>query len=241
MRNVQFIKNSEIDPELVSVETIEEWRDIKGYEGLYQVSNLGRVKSLDNFDYGGKNNSKRLRKGKILKLHKRTDGGLGVGLNKNKKHKSCQVHRLVAQAFIPNTDNKPHIDHINTIRTDNRVENLRWVTPKENCNNPLTKVHHTNACSKEEYRKLISNRLKGRKLSKEQIEKQRNSLIARNLKGKNACNHKEIEQYTKDGVLIKKWDTILQASIALNCYSGNISSCCQGKLKSAYGYIWKYA
>lgn len=109
--------------------TNEVWKDIEGYEGLYQVSNMGNVKSVG---YG---------KERVLKFGKNNDGYLRVVLYKEGKGKTHKVHRLVAQAFIPNPENKEQIDHLNTIRTDNRVENLRWVTPKENNNNPLTKEH----------------------------------------------------------------------------------------------------
>lgn len=109
----------------------EIWKDITGYEGIYQVSNLGRIKSLK---YG---------KEKIRKPVKHKFGYLQIGLN-NGKYRVYKVHRLVAQTFIPNPENKPHIDHINTDRTDNRAENLRWVTAKENANNKLTIEKHKN-------------------------------------------------------------------------------------------------
>lgn len=123
---------------------MEEWKDIKGYEGLYQVSNKGRVRSLDR-QYVGRNQYGHtyiiVKKGKILKPC--TQRGyeyvvLSVG---GVNRKTMKVHRLVAEAFIPNPDNKPCIDHINTIRNDNRVENLRWVTIQENSDNPLTREH----------------------------------------------------------------------------------------------------
>ena len=115
----------------------EIWKSIRDYENLYEVSNMGRVRSLDreNIDSTGR---KRHFKGTILKQSKDTSNYLIVGLTKNGKTKIFRVHRLVAEAFIPNPDNKPCIDHINTIRDDNRVENLRWVTYKENNNNELT-------------------------------------------------------------------------------------------------------
>ena len=108
----------------------EVWKPIKDYEGLYEVSNLGRVKSLN---YRGTG------KGKILKNIEDSKGYLTVCLTKNGRHKMLKVHRLVAETFIPNPEGKPCIDHINTIKNDNRIENLRWATNEENSNNPLTK------------------------------------------------------------------------------------------------------
>ena len=115
----------------------EIWVDICGYEGLYQVSNQGRVRSLDREIYKN-NNVKQFSKSFILKFEK-NKGYNYVHLFKNGVRKRMAVHRLVAEAFIPNPGNKPEVDHINTIRDDNRVENLHWVTPKENMENPLTK------------------------------------------------------------------------------------------------------
>lgn len=111
----------------------EIWKDIEGYEGLYQVSNLGRVKSSGNFK------SKNARKTqKILKNILQNNGYYGVTLRKGGKSTRKNIHRLVAEAFIPNPYNKPCIDHINTIRTDNSIENLRWCTEKENNQNPIS-------------------------------------------------------------------------------------------------------
>lgn len=124
----------------------EIWKDIEGYENLYQISNMGRVRSLR---YG---------KPKILKNSFNKGGYCKVGLIKNSVYKNFYVHRLVAIHFIPNPDNKPHIDHINCVRSDNRVENLKWCTNKENHNNPLTLVHHSKVNSKsncENYKKAV--------------------------------------------------------------------------------------
>lgn len=107
----------------------EIWKDIPGYEGLYQVSNLGRIKSMKR--YTKIPNAIRIEKEKILKLGKR-NGYYVINLCKKNKRKSYQVHRLVAQAFIQNPKNKPYINHIDYDPTNNKVKNLEWCTQKEN-------------------------------------------------------------------------------------------------------------
>lgn len=102
----------------------EVWRDIEDYPG-YQVSNLGRVRSLD-YRHTGQT--------AVLKLGENGDGYLRVDLCKNGKRKSCKVHRLIAIAFIPNPLNLPEVNHINEDKTDNRVENLSWVSHIQNIN-----------------------------------------------------------------------------------------------------------
>ena len=100
----------------------EVWRPVRGYEGLYEVSNYGRVKSL-------KRNTAHER---IMKPIKDSYGYLIVCLNKNGKQTNKKIHRLVAEAFIPNPNNLPQVNHKNEIKTDNRVENLEWCDNKYN-------------------------------------------------------------------------------------------------------------
>ena len=104
---------------------IEEWRPVVGYEGLYEVSNTGRVRSLDRFYY-------RLHKGKVLSPAKDRYGYLTVTLNYNGKSKTIKIHRLVAQAFIENPDNLPQVNNIDEDKSNNSVENLEWCTAKYN-------------------------------------------------------------------------------------------------------------
>ena len=102
---------------------MEIWKDIKEFEGLYQVSNLGNIKSLN---YRGTKTEK------LLKLVPNKIGYINVQLCKNGKPKPYYVHRLVATHFINNEENKNEVNHINMIKTDNRVKNLEWCTKSEN-------------------------------------------------------------------------------------------------------------
>jgi hypothetical protein len=105
----------------------EEWRDVPGYENLYKVSNLGKLYKYPHYSTRG-----RYYEGTLVGQYINHKGYFQIHLYKDGKTLSTSTHRLVAQAFIPNIDNKPQINHINCIKTDNRVENLEWVTNLEN-------------------------------------------------------------------------------------------------------------
>ena len=92
------------------------WKDIKGYEGLYEVSNTGYIKSLQ------------FKKPFIKKFNKNHQGYLSVSLYKDNENKLVKVHRVVAEAFIPNPENKPQVNHKDGNKANNCVENLEWVT-----------------------------------------------------------------------------------------------------------------
>lgn len=117
---------------------MEIWEDIKGYEGLYQVSNLGKVRGLEKTEYFThyKTNkiTKRIRKENILKLQKQKNGYIRCCLSKNHIKKYYWVHRLVAQAFIPNPKNLPCVNHKDENPRNNNANNLEWCTEKYNCN-----------------------------------------------------------------------------------------------------------
>ena len=126
----------------------ELWKDIKGYEGCYQVSNLGRIKSLDrmtNNQYG-----EYFMKGRILKNSIIKDKGYcRVSLNNGNGKISTRVHRLVAEAFIPNPENKPEVNHKDGNKLNNCVSNLEWCTNKENIEHSIRTglKRHCNGCS----------------------------------------------------------------------------------------------
>lgn len=226
------------------MQTQEEiWKDVVGYEGLYQVSNFGRVKSMDRYI-----NGKHL-KSKIKISSFDTKGYKFVWLSKENTQKMFRIHRLVAIAFIPLVEGKDNIDHINGIKDDNRVENLRWCTKKENMNFPIAKEncrkpklgnkywlgkHHT-----DETKKKISENMKGEKSvwfgKKHSLESRRKMSI--NRKGKFV---KPVEQYTLDGKLIKIWDSMVQVEQELGLSHGNIRKCCIGKNRHCGGFMWKY-
>lgn len=179
----------------------EIWKDVIGFEGLYQVSNLGNVRALK---YAGSKETNI----KVLKPILKRNGYYSVNIC----GKNIEIHRLVAPAFIPNPHNKPQIDHINTIRTDNKVSNLRWVTVWENQHNPKTI----------ENKFIAAKKARGGKL------------------GIDACRHREVYQYSLRGEFVRKWDCMSDAAREYNITSSQISSCCRGLAIKAGGYIWRY-
>lgn len=112
---------------------IEEWRDIKGYEGRYQVSNRGNVRSIDHYGKHGKGDALQFVRGRALTPYKNHKGYLKVKLrNLDGTKKGVRVSRLVASSFIPNPDGLPEVNHKNFDKEDNSVGNLEWVTGSQN-------------------------------------------------------------------------------------------------------------
>lgn len=139
---MQRIKNgiAMTDNEFIKMEADDRpilWSDIKGYEGFYRVSTDGQVQSVERV----REYLNATIKSRILRQSPNPKGYLMVKLYKDGDKKTFPVHRLVAQAFIPNPQNKPQIDHIDGNTKNNNVTNLRWATNKENSNNPVTLVN----------------------------------------------------------------------------------------------------
>lgn len=140
---------------------MEIWKDVKGYEGIYEVSNLGNIKSLrrllPHFCGGNRVKSEIILKIKIGKL-----GYCSLSLSKNNKYKSYLVHRLVCIAFIPNPENKPQVNHIDGNKSNNNAFNLEWVSSKENyhhsVNIGIRKYTKRSAEIKEKMRESAKNR-----------------------------------------------------------------------------------
>lgn len=207
---------------------MEKWKDIEGYEGLYQVSDEGNVRSLDRV-YKQKTKwgyiITKTYKGKILKKIKDKDGYNQVNLCKRDGGKIKRIARLVAEAFIPNPENKPDVDHIIPIRNggNDTVDNLRWVTNKENSNNEISL-------------KNKSESLKG-KLSGEKHP----------FYGKKRQKHSKmmsipIVQVNKETGEIKEWESTKKCANELNCSIMRLGLAVNGKNRKLghefKGYLW---
>lgn len=191
----------------------EIWKDIEGYEGLYQVSNSGRVKSLERY----KENHSKLQKveEKIKTVSIDNIGYYRVCLYKDNKLKNARVHRLVAQTFIPNPDNLREVNHKDGNKLNNNIDNLEWVTSSENNKHAWNTGLHI--CT----------------------EKQRKQLSKNNQKYKS----KEIHQLDLNGNYIRTWINAHEASRQLDIDRSTISQCCTGgrRNKTAGGYKWCFA
>lgn len=236
----------------------EIWETVKEemLDGTYEVSTYGRLRRKEVQEYFTSRwgtRTKRIKPARFIKT--RLDRGYEtVALrDSNGIGRTFQVHRLVAKTFIPNPDNKPFVDHINTIRDDNRVENLRWCTSHENQLNPLTRKHLSaamvgNVRTKgkvftDEHRRKISEANIGRRHSEETIEKIRKSLTGRKLsEAEKEKRSKKVAQYTKDGELIKIWPSASSAEKQLGVTWANIMKCAnpKSKNKTAGGYVWMF-
>lgn len=178
----------------------EIWKPIHGYEGLYEVSNLGRVRSLYRYK-------------KVLKPSPSWSGYTTVELWKDKKRQRISIHRLVAECFCENPHNKPFVNHKDETRTNNKADNLEWVTHIENCN----------------YGTAIQRRLAHTDYSKRRINNANQIL---------KCS-KPIYQYSKDGEFIREWKSASECCRENGWTVSAVRRAATGELKTAYGYVFK--
>lgn len=194
----------------------EIWKDIPGWEGLYQASTLGRIKSLkkERVIFDGKNASYPER---IKKYSISTSGYPVVSLTMNGQTRVFFVHRLLAITFIPNPENKPNVDHINRDITDFSLENLRWTTQKENMNNENSVAY-----------------------CRENIDKKALSTIANETKKRKATMTapRTIYQYTLDGVFVKSHYSISDAGRDLGIDKHGINAVIDKPQFTAGGFVW---
>ena len=176
----------------------EIWKDIKGYEGAYKISNTGKIMSIARTISTAFHNRKHVTNNRILKQTITRHGYAIVSLNKNCRKTRYCVHRLVAEAFIPNPNNLPQVNHKDECKLNNHFSNLEWCTAQYNVNYSGTIQKAINACK----RKVL--------------------------------------QFEKTGKFVKEFESATNASRETKTCQSAITLACQGKYKTAGGYIWKY-
>lgn len=205
----------------------EIWKDVVEWEDMFDVSNLGNIRSKER-DIVAKDGRKMHIKGQIRTPCIDCHGYFYIKATRNGKQYFIRFHRAVAEAFIPNPDNKPYIDHIDTNPKNNTVSlnrdgsvdisktNLRWVTCKENSNNPLTVKHIKDACTEENIKKQIQSK-----------------------KNNGTWQGRCVYQYDMNGVFVTKYETISDAANATRTHIENISNAIDVESKSAGGFLWR--
>ena len=197
----------------------EIWKDVAGYEGLYQVSDKGRVRSVDHITNGHKYN------GKIIKQRPDKDGYMIVSLSGRGRDKFKKVHRLVAIAFIPNPYNKPVVNHKNELKNCNESWNLEWMTVKEN-----------NNYGNRNLKLSLSQRGKPR----DYMKGEKNYFYGKHIGGADHPQAKKVYQYNLNGKYITEYGSVQDAGKLTSTHPSAISMCCRQKRKKANNFIWSY-
>lgn len=188
----------------------EEWVDIRGYEGLYMVSSYGRIYSVP----------RRHTNGGIIKPSYSGSGYLQTHLCKNGVTKTFQVHRIVAEHFLDNQLQLPEVNHKDENKSNNCVWNLEFCTRDYNQN----------------YGTAIQRAALSHDYSKSSIK----SAMHRDYKEVARKQARALIQYSEDGTIVKRWDSLREAARELGYSCGWLSSACNGVSKKAYGYFWKF-
>lgn len=191
----------------------EVWKDIKGYEQKYQVSNLGNIKSLARKKYNGRAYADK--KEQILKPRINKHGYLHVNLyNGHKKYKDVEVQRLVAQTFLSNPNDLPYVNHKDEDKLNNNVSNLEWCDYAYNNNYGNHNLRMSIRKRDEKYKEIA--RKNGKKASK------------------------KVAQYTLKGKLLRIYSSQSEAARRTNSTQDGISNCCKGNYQKHNGYVWEY-
>ena len=193
----------------------EIWKDIEGYEGLYEVSNMGRVKSLKRTVWNSGKGCYVTVPERILKAGK-AKGYLRVRLYKEGKVKNYYVHRLVGQEFLENPEGYTDLNHLDENKENNRADNLEWCSKSYNINY---------GTRNKRVAEKVSEKLRGKKQSEESIKKRSKPVFSVN----------------KESGLIMWWKSAKEAERCTAIDHGNIIKCCKGKYHSAGNHIWFYA
>jgi hypothetical protein len=189
---------------------MEVWKDVPEFEGIYQASDLGRVKSLSRTVAHTKGSGARQIRERILHPGVNNKGYLHVVLSKNGITKSTRVHRIIAKLFNPNIHSDIlEVNHKDGDKLNNKSTNLEWVT------------HHKNIIHSWEHGLSVP-------------------TGAALLIGSKHPSSKSVHQFTKDGVFIKEFGSVSEASRATGIFTSHISKVCGGKFKTAKGYKWKF-
>lgn len=197
----------------------ERWVDIYGYEGYYQVSNYGRIRSLERIVKC--NSGTRVEPSKLLSTkHINNNGYVLIGLGKNGKKKFFQLHKLVLSNFLGCAINKIQINHIDENKQNNRLDNLHYCTAKFNTNYG-------------DRNNKISQKLKVSMVGKKQSEETINKRVSKIIKAV-----KQLDIQTNE--IIKIFHSVKQASLENNIKANTISSCALGKRKTAGGFKWEF-
>ena len=208
---------------------LEKWKAVPDYEGLYEVSDYGAVRSLD---YQGK---KRI---KYLRNVKNRYGYECINLCRNGKRKQFRVHRIVWETFNGTIPAGMEIDHINAIRDDNRLDNLRVVTSKENHANPISVENHSDSMRRRsqdpKWREAQREGVKRRSQDPKWLDATREAI--------RKSHNKPVLQLNKTtGEVIREWECMMDVERELGINHRNISACCLNKQNTAGGYRWRFA
>jgi len=212
----------------------EIWKPIKGYEGIYEVSSLGRVRSLARYIQIQDPRGSHMRKlqGRILTPHKMTNGYLGIRLSQDCKEENLLIHRLVALAFVSGYRDGLITNHKDRNRANNRADNLEWVTYQEN--NRYMDAHIKRG--QERHKKFMIQQMLHPKPPKPKVSRE---VHAQHISENNAKNM-AVLQYDKDGNFIAEYRSQSEAARNVGLKSGSsITMVLSGMKKTAAGYYWK--